>query len=333
MAAPPPTTPNFSPPKLKATASLPDFHDFRPLNYSRTGATLSRVEQLQRQFEATSIHRPLSRAARSHLLNSPMRARAPHRLASISPERSAGVAAAAAAAIATAGSVTTVATASATSAAYASPALAASPAVAADSFDSIVNALEVRITEAMSIRARGVTLAPVMLEAASRAVGENCLLALRRLSSLDATGRHGPVMRRIAAALEPCLLSEQLDGEGRRLTHEQLVQLIMAPRCEDERERADSAEEALKTALNAKLLEKARGAKLQEALDEARPRLASLEAELTEAQAEAKAARREAERSAGEIRALLELNQVHARERGMRMAHAWHTRARAMHTR
>ena len=263
--------------------SLPDLH--KGFNYSRSGAALSRVEALQRQFEHTGIYPPLTRRKRfgqrepADSDTSPVEDRAGGRRARLAQAPLSG-----------AGGATV-------DPADDAPVESASPIapIVQDKYGSIVNVLELRVAEAHGHRqAAGKLPAGEVLEVASRRASDACLLALRQLAAAVAPV-YGGVLARIADVLEPCLLSpDYLDGEGRRMTYEQVVKLVLSPRLGDEEDRALAAEVACERATRKAEQELQRCVRLKRDLDAHTPTIRGLEGKQTLLEVEANNAKREA---------------------------------------
>ena len=175
------------------------------------------------------------------------------------------------------------------------PATPPQPPITPPSFGSIVNMLELRVAEAKLQRHQSNTSGAVqerMLESSSRVTSESCLLALRQLASVTSP-KLGPILQRVADALEPALFSAQhRDTEGHRLTYEQVVKLVLAPKVADETERGDDAEATRDRWQEQLQLEEAISISLRRNLGEQTKALNKLEEQYHSLQAEAASAKR-----------------------------------------
>ena len=148
---------------------------------------------------------------------------------------------------------------------------------------SETNLLELRLAEAAARRAssRGKNshglLDPLALDAASRQVAEDALEVLRQLATAMPPAFKSS-LKRVADAIEPVLLSVEIDERGRRLSHEQYAWQVLAPRLHDAMERAADAREDADYALKELARAKARNRTVQSELESQLPSLRSMEA-------------------------------------------------------
>ena len=260
---------------LKQAVSLPMLH--KPVNLSRPGATRSRVELLQRQFEHAGISEPLALRDRA----------APFRNAAVADERGrerergarrskqAHERQVRLASLPLDESVVPARTRPGQPMADASSSSAPiDPPIKQQHYGSVANMLELGLAEAFTARkllANSATPLAESLEIASRDAAEACLVSLRQLAAVTPPA-FGPFLQRIADALEPCLLSAtHTDDDGRRLTHEQVAEVLLMPQLEGERERADESSRQLESMVSMLKSEMGRSTSLQKTVDEQAP--------------------------------------------------------------
>ena len=283
--SPLPVRPLVDLPSMVPSASLPALHKPHG-NLSRKGAGDSRLDHLQRQFEhAGRTPVPLSLSERAAALQFAHRRR---KLAGLDP--------------------------AARRRAAAREGLELEPdderlTERLGASRSVTNLVEVRLAELVARRPRDDSmLDAAALEAASRGVVEESLAALHELGDVVAPNL-APTLRRIAEALEPCVLSDaERDDLGRRRTYEQVCRVVLQPRLREARQRMENAElEADAARHRLQVVERELAATRAE-LASQKPALLSLESKRSTLELQLSGARREA---AELVEANHELQQVH----------------------
>lgn len=196
-------------------------------------------------------------------------------------------------------------------------------------FGSLVNVLELHIAEAQANRAATPEHgnSDHGLDISSRLVSESCLLALRQLAGVTSP-KLGPVLQRIADALEPCLFSQtHRDAIGHRLSYEQVAKLVLQPQLADAAERTEDAEAARVRTLGQLDLEEAMAISLRRSLEEHRVALRKLQRQYEALQVRAETDQREAKAeldaqlAACQLEHLAESAALHAELERLRESH------------
>jgi hypothetical protein len=196
-------------------------------------------------------------------------------------------------------------------------------------FGSLVNVLELHIAEAQANRAATPEHgnSDHGLDISSRLVSESCLLALRQLAGVTSP-KLGPVLQRIADALEPCLFSQtHRDAIGHRLSYEQVAKLVLQPQLADAAERTEDAEAARVRTLGQLDLEEAMAISLRRSLEEHRAALRKLQRQYEALQVRAETDQREAKAeldaqlAACQLEHLAESAALHAELERLRESH------------
>lgn len=271
----PPVKPLVSVPhvRVKSSVSLPVLH--KPAgNLSRTGASQSRLDMLQRQFEhAGQSQAPLPRSERTRALNiAPPRSQHDH----ISPN---------------------VLVLDATDHPSDAPLLPkgyVAPSTEGGAFGSATNQLELRLAEKTVRRPQQDALLDAgSLDAASRGVAEECLAALRQLGAAVAPVL-APTLHRIADSLEPILLTTaHTSDDGRPLTYEQVCRTVLRPALADAEAREEEAVMEARSARSLLKRESERVTELRSQLANTGPQMLTLEARRSALEIELSGCRRE----------------------------------------
>ena len=256
------------------SSSLPQLNPQRRVqsdNLSRPGHVASRAESLQRQFEHAGAGQMLTRPARARVLG--------HLGSGYDDDAAARHA-----------SPITKHCMRATVLSAASATTEDEWASGRGSFGSQANMRELKLAE-VSVKRHG-ALDAASLDSASRGVAEESLAGLRRACE-SASPALAPMLARIADALEPCLFSEERDDQGRRMTHEQVSLLLLAPKLQDAIDRAERASLRLAELQGEMRAQAKRITALEKELEETEPQLRSLEARKTGLELQLSSARRE----------------------------------------